>query len=287
MKPLLVPLVLLPDESFTVNVIQTAGGSTLFNYHTGGQITLIVAGQGRRFVGDSIEPYAAGDLVLLGSYLPHMWREEEAGGEHESLVVNFAEDVLGPDFIARPEAQAIRELLHAAQRGLRVTGRTLPRATRLMEKLRATSGWPRLLTLLELLGTLATSRDLTPLASLHYLPPLEGHVGDRLARVLAYIHEHSHRPLNRARLARVAGLSESAFSRYFMLRTDRSVPEFLNEVRVGRACRLLVETNRPIADLATACGYANLANFNRRFLELKQTTPSLFREQFRRVSALA
>ena len=279
MKPELVAIDLRPGESFRVEEVRTAGGSTLFNYHMGCQITLLVHGHGERWIGDHVASYRDGDLAMMGAYLPHMWREASRSTAHHGVVVNFAEDFLGEAFLERPELAGVRRLFACARRGLGFSGATRGVATRLLRVLPAQQGLERLLTLLTLLRTFAEAPadELRELASPDYELPVDGGDGDRLTRVFQHLRDHLDQSVGRTQLARLVGLSDSAFSRFFIARVGMPLPAYLNEMRIGRACRLLMDSDAGIAEIAHTCGYGNLANFNRRFRALKGFTPSAWR----------
>ncbi len=281
MRPVLVPTSLLPGESFTVQDVRTPGGSTLFNYHTGFQITLIVFGNGRRYAGDHTGDYTAGDLVLIGPYLPHMWREQSSEAPH-SIVINFEPDFLGEEFCVKPEARALQRLYSQASRGLRFTGETEARGGALIRQIKQQAGLSRLVSFLNLLETFALSAEAHPLASAHYSLDFASGEEDRLNVTFRYIAENLHTKIHRAELARRTGMSESALSRFFSARVGRSLPAYVNELRIGRACRMLMETNLSIAEIAEACGYGHSSHFNRRFMALKKVTPRDFRAEVRR-----
>ncbi len=283
MKQEFVATDLRSGESFHVEEVRTAGGSSLFNYHMGCQITLLVQGHGERWIGDHVAPYRDGDLAMMGAFLPHMWRESSRATAHHAVVVSFAEDFLGDGFLERPELAGIRRLFARARRGLGFSGATLGVATRLLRALPSQQGMERLLTLLALLRTFAEApaKELRELASPDYELPVDGGDGDRLTRVFQYIRDHLDQPLGRTQLARLVGLSDSAFSRFFVARVGMSLPDYLNEVRIGRACRLLMDGESGVAAIARSCGYGNLANFNRRFRELKDQAPAAWRARLR------
>jgi transcriptional regulator GlxA family with amidase domain len=215
----------------------------------------------------------------MGAYLPHMWRESSRSTAHHGVVVNFAEDFLGDVFLARPELTSVKRLFARARRGLEFSGATLDTATRLLRALPRQLGLERLLSLLVLLRTLAEApaHELRELASSDYQLPVDGGDSDRLTRVFQHIRDRLDQPVGRRELARLVGLSESAFSRFFIARVGMPLPAYLNEMRIGRACRLLMDSDVGIAGIARTCGYGNLANFNRRFRALKGLTPTAWR----------
>ena len=148
-----------------------------------------------------------------------------------------------------------------------------------MQRLPHQHGLERVLTLLAVLRTFAeaSAAEVAELASPAYELPVDGGDGDRLTRVFQHIRDHLDQSFGRTQLARLVGLSESAFSRFFVARVGMPLPDYLNEVRIGRACRLLMEGDVSIATIARACGYGTLANFNRRFLKLRGMTPTQWR----------
>jgi len=245
------------------------------------ELTLIVRSRGRRFVGDSIEPYEEGDLVLLGPNLPHTWDSDpRRKGPHEAVFCQFSESFLGPEFLRAPEMAAARRLLVRAAQGLRFTGRTQKAVARRMDGMERLQGLARLAALLEVLHTLAGSRDVRPLSSREFAPSPRPADADRIDRVCRFLNERCTGRIRLAEAAAAAHLSVPAFSRFFRRRTGRTLVAYLNELRTGLACRELIETDRSISDIAFDSGFNNLSNFNRKFLELKRMSPREFRRQF-------
>jgi len=245
------------------------------------ELTLIVRSRGRRFVGDSIEPYEEGDLVLLGPNLPHTWDSDpRRKGPHEAVFCQFSESFLGPDFLRAPEMAAARRLLARSAQGLRFSGRTQKAVARRMDGMERLQGLARLAALLEVLHLLAGSRDVRPLSSREFAPSPRPADADRIDRVCRFLNERCTGRIRLAEAAAAAHLSVPAFSRFFRRRTGRTLVAYLNELRTGLACRELIETDRSISDIAFDSGFNNLSNFNRKFLELKGMNPREFRRQF-------
>ncbi|MBI3858454.1 MAG: AraC family transcriptional regulator [Planctomycetes bacterium] len=246
------------------------------------ELTLIVRSRGRRFVGDSIEPYEDGDLVLLGPNLPHTWDSDpRRRGPQEAVFCQFTETFLGPDFLRAPELAPARRLLGRAGRGLRFTGRTQRAAARKMEGMERLPGLARLAALLEVLDLLARSREVQPLSSREFLPALRRGDAGRIDRVCRLLNDRFTEKITLPEAAAAAHLSVPAFSRFFRRKTGRTLVAYLNELRTGLACRELIESDRAVSDIAFASGFNNLSNFNRKFLELKRMSPREFRRQFR------
>jgi AraC-like DNA-binding protein len=272
-------------ESFHCEVVRGNSYNAAWHFHPEFQITLVIKSCGYRLVGDNITSLHAGDLVLVGTNLPHVWQQERTA-RHESaqavhaVIVRFLETFAGKDFLEIPEMKPVHLLLKRSVRGLQVTGATRQAVAERMRRLPETAGLERLSGLLSILNTLARSSELKPIASAGFVPVLNGSDHNRMERVCNYINAHLDEVIDRAEVARQAHLSEGAFSRFFKLRTGKTLPRYINELRVGRACRLLAEGETKITDVAMECGFANLANFNRRFLEISGLTPRDYRGRF-------
>jgi AraC-like DNA-binding protein len=265
-------------------VVRGHGYGARWHFHPEVQLTLVLKSAGYRIVGDSISPLAPGDLVLIGASLPHVWHQEEkrAGSRDavHAIVVRFREDFLGSHFLQSPEFEPVRRLLKRSARGLNVTGATRDTAAALMRELTELHGYPRLLKLLELLGVLAESSDLRPIASANFSPELREADTARMQRVMRFIHDRLDQPINRDEVAHCAGLSAGAFSRFFKTRTGKTLPQYVNELRVGNACTRLRDAEAKVADIALECGFENLANFNRQFRAIARMSPREYRSAF-------
>jgi AraC-like DNA-binding protein len=250
-----------------------------WHYHHEYELTLITEGRGTRFVGDSIEDYQPGDLTLIGPDLPHTYASTRGGssrGErhHEAVVIQFRDDFLGGGFFQRPEFAPVAALLARAALGIRFE--TAEPLTELL-------GLPpaeRTLRLLATLVRLAVAPGARPLASTHYRPALNRAAAARIDAVMLLLHERYAEPLTLDEIAAAAHMAPAAVSRFFRRTTGATITGYRNAVRVSAACRLLVDTDRRIADIAAACGYHNLAHFNRRFLALKGSSPRDYRRRF-------
>ncbi len=286
MKPVFEKVPKRQWESFHCEVVRGPDYGTRWHFHPEYQLTLALESRGHRVVGDSIGTLSDGDIVLIGSNLPHVWHQDGAGKGRQvnAIIVRFDETFLGRDFFSLPEVEPVRRLLQRAARGLEVRGATRVAITEHMKKLAQVEGLGRVIELLAILNTLANSTELKSLASASYEPKLESADQGRMERVVDFIHTHLTEEIDRERLAKLAHLSLGAFSRFFHSRTGKTVPEYVNEVRIGRACRMLAEDAGNITDIAMDCGYRNLANFNRRFREVMGTTPSAYRQKFRGVA---
>ncbi len=283
MKPVFEKVPMGLGESLHCEVVRGRDYGTRWHFHPEHQLTLAVRSQGHRLVGDHLGALEDGDVVLVGSNLAHVWHQAvDAGSEAEAVIVRFDEGFVGKEFMAKGEMEGVRALLRRAARGLVVQGKAREEVARRMLALPEEGRLERVVALLAILARLASAKagEMKALASASYEPMLLSEDQDRMERVCAYIHGHYTEKLERRELAALAALSEGAFSRFFHSRTGRTVPQYVNELRVGRACRLLLEfPGRTVSDVALDCGFDNLANFNRRFLAARGVAPSVFRKQ--------
>jgi AraC-like DNA-binding protein len=178
-----------------------------------------------------------------------------------------------------PAMASVRQLFRRAAVGLQFTSRTRDRVENLMHAMAHTTGLRRLVLFLTALEAMATSHEVRSIASAGFATELNPFNQERMAGLLKYINDRIDQPIRLSEVAKLAHMSEGAFSRFFQRHTARTFPAFVNELRVGRACRLLAETEQSITDISLTCGFANLSNFNRQFLRLKRATPSEFRRR--------
>jgi AraC-like DNA-binding protein len=282
MKLIYEKLTLGSDEGSTFKEIRTRQFLCPWHVHSELELILTLQFRGYRMIGDDITPITPGDLVLVGPNLPHIWQLDECRSAPEEVrivLMQFVEDFLGEDFWSIPATYPLRQLFKRARLGLCFTGQTREHVTRIMLDMRATTGLRRMVQFLTVLEILASESECHALASSGYNVVLNPFAQERMDRVFHYLTERLDQPVNQQEVARRAGLSDGAFSRFFKLHFGRTFPEFVNELRVGRACRLLTETDQKITNIAFDCGFNNLSNFNRQFSRLKGTTPREFRRQ--------
>lgn len=282
-KALYEKIAVKPGESLACRAFRSPAFTMPWHFHPECELTLIVKGRGTRFVGDSIARFGDGDLVFLGPNLPHYWwKDADDRREAQAVVLQFDERIAGGGPFDLPEGAEIRRLLAAARRGVVFSGKERDRIGERLSELPEAEPWGRFCGLLELLGRMATAKPKQLLASAGYAPELDENDGRRLTAVSTYVHESFDGPISQPRAAALAGLSPAAFSRYFHKRMGRTFEAFVNEVRIGHASRFLRETEKTVSEIAYACGFNNLSNFNRRFLHLKGVPPTEYRRKGRR-----
>lgn len=285
MKPVLEHLPLEAQESFVVKSFDYPYYPTPWHYHPEYEIVLVTESRGKRFIGDRITDFEPGDLAFIGPNLPHLYRNEpeyyaeEPGLRARSIVVHFLATSFGNDLLSLPEAEGVKRLLDRSARGLHVTGGANAAVSRLLHDMVELKGFPRLLKLLEALSVLAESSEWEYIAS----PGVTGHNerdSDRLNRVFEFVMQEFHREIRIAEVADMVHMSETAFSRYFRQRTRKTFSEFVGEIRLGHASKLLIEDKLSVAEICYESGFNNLSNFNRQFRAFYQTSPLGFKKMY-------
>jgi AraC-like DNA-binding protein/mannose-6-phosphate isomerase-like protein (cupin superfamily) len=279
-----------PSLPLTLRDIRSTHFSYPWHYHPEVELTYVVQGHGLRYVGDSIGEFEDGDLCLIGPETPHCWLSRPVTGKPvRAMCLQFPSDIFGERFLELPSVQPVAELLRVAERGLRVTGELRTKVEAELELLFKDSSRPidRMVRLLSILSVMAESPDCVPLALSPGQRPQSRQQQRAARQVLSFIHENAARDLTQREVADMVGLSPAGFSRFFSRHFGKPFVAYVAEVRVGNACRLLLEGNRSIADIAEDVGFNNLANFNRRFRHLKGLTPSEYRRMARSYSRSA
>lgn len=256
-----------------------------WHYHPEFELTFIEKGMGTRFVGDQVEDYGPGDFVLLGSGLPHTWCSEEGVTDEpdssRAVVFQFPPERFNRDLLDLPEMSRIQWLLRESGRGFAFEGDHALEVGRELIDLSGVRGIRRLTGILELLDRLAGVKR-RPLASPTYSASAQRPREDRMDRVFNFIHDRYTGEIALEEAAEQANLSVSAFCRFFRRATGTTFTAYLADLRVGRACKLLIERGDDIANIAYAAGFGSLTHFNRTFRSRKGMTPREYREHFSR-----
>ena len=269
------------DRSLKVSHHKYPNFLRVWHYHPEFELVVIYKSSGMRFVGDSIERFDSGDVVLIGKDVPHMWLNEDSYFEEnstslaESIAVHFGKGFLGPDFFEIPEMQPLSNLLSRAERGIKFldVNNSLLKEFKSLVNLDATS---QIVKLIDILSQLAKLKDYKLLASSTFVNSFHRTENRRLDKIYEFVFENFNTPISSGDAAEVAGLSKSAFSRYFKKTHRKAFTVYLNEIRIGYACKLLLENKESITSIAYLSGFNNVSNFNRQFKIIKEKTPSLY-----------
>jgi len=275
--------VLLSESSFLVKEEHFSRFDIPWHVHPEFELTLLSQGKGRINVGDYISDFSEQKLLLLGPNLPHSWYgpdESAVTTVSKQIVIQFPTDFLGAGFFENPAFMRIGDLLNRCYRGLLFHHSEVKRVSHRIKKILQMGEFERTIELLLLLQTLAERKQFTVLSSIGYSTQLNRSESERLNNIYAFILDHFRSDLDLNKVASYASMTPQAFSRYFRERTRRTFISFLNEVRIGFACRLLSEQVMSISQVCYESGYSNLSNFNRQFKKLKSMTPSQYARGF-------
>lgn len=280
MKPHIEQIVSPEQHSFLCRQFREPGFSHPFHYHPEIELTLITRSRGTRIVGDHVGSFEPGDLCLIGAKLPHIYRNlRPPVGGAASEVLHFRRELAGGLLDQAPELGAWSALLDAARQGLRFDARTGERAGGLLVALRQAEGPRRWRLFFELIECLLSAPPPTPLASVGFTGATGLASSQRLHEICQSLLEDFDREHSHAELARRLHTTPAYFSRLFKKTTRKTYTEFLTEVRLGHACRLLAETDLRIIDVAFQSGFRNLSHFNRCFKRRYQRTPRGYRQR--------
>lgn len=272
------------SEVFAVRVTALPFFSSEFHFHEECQLVYVIQSKGKRIIGDSIEPFASDEVVLLGPQIPHVWYNDKHYFEHQaseiharSIALFFnAEKILRELSMFAP-VHKLEAVLQKARRGMKFEGQTKEMLKDLLLQISMKEGLDRVITLLNIFKILDQSTEYQLLASEGYTNKYLSNDKERIDKVFHYIFENFRQDISLNDVAAIANMNRQAFCRYFKSRTQKTFVEFLNEVRISHACRLLTESNQPVANLAYDCGFNSITNFNRIFKEIKNISPRQFR----------
>ena len=268
------------DETFLWRCDDYPWERNVWNVHPEVEIHLVRHASGVALIGDHIGAFEPGHLAMVGGGLPHDWVTPTQGGDlirGRDIVVQFLPDRIHRAAAVLPEMAGIERLLAASARGLSFHGETRRRGAELMEAMGAAEGLDRLALFLRLLATLASGTEHRSLSSESFAPSTDHRSLDSSAAALAFIVDNFRRDIRLGDLARHLGMSECACSRFFKKNSGNSFTDYVAQLRVGHACKLLSETDMPVTDICYEIGYGNVSNFNRVFRLQRGLTPSSYR----------
>lgn len=279
-KPLLQKLPLTFGSSFLIDRFESPYFETPWHYHQEIEIVLCDGGFGKKFVGNHVSDYAEGDLAILGSNLPHWYRADDACYQHQkpaSIVIHFLDDCFGKDFFELAEMVEIKRFLETAKLGIEFYGETRARIQEKIQNLLKADKVARMLGLIEILHLMSCSKEYRILSE-NAIVGVSKKDSERMNEVFDYVLKNFKNDINLSEIANKTRFSEAAFCRYFKLRTQKTFVEFVNEIRIEYACKLLAENDLNILEICYESGFKNLSNFNRQFRKYTNNNPKTYRQ---------
>lgn len=277
MKAIFEQVAASPKASFLHKYFEAPIFDAPFHFHPQMELTWIVKGSGMRYVGRSVQEFKEGDLVLLGSNLPHCWINQKTEDMVAAHVIQFKEDFLGTDFFNLPEMESIKTLMEQSKSGFVISK---PTSATIQEKIQQLSTSPpvkRIYCLLEILEVLASSVDLTLLdESMVKLNQDLPHI-ERFNKVISYLIQNYKQDIHLEQMAELVHMTPSSFCRFFKGVMKKTLIEVVMEFRIKHACYLLATTDLNISQVAMESGFGDLPYFNRRFKKMMGCNPSTYK----------
>ncbi|WP_057936363.1 AraC family transcriptional regulator [Algoriphagus resistens] len=274
------------NKAFVIREMRDPYFDKQWHAHPEYQLVAILRGSGTRYIGDHIKPFKGGDTVLTGPGLPHVWRSDNAyfdpanGLDIHGIVIYFPENFLGEGSMEKEEFEEISNLLVHAARGLEITGKTNQKVVALMKEMVNLTGVPSIIKLLQILHILAESSEIKPITQVNYSYNHPVSEKDRMGEILDYILKNFKEKITLQEVASLANMSESAFSRYFKSRVNKSFSDFLGDVRISNARKLLQDEDLNISQVCFESGFPTLSNFNKQFKDRIGKTPLAYKKEF-------
>lgn len=250
------------------------------------ELNFIERGKGvRRIVGDSVEEIGDYELVLIGGEdLEHVWEQGRCKSKDiREITIQFSGDIFGEGLLSKNQFASIRRMLKRADHGLAFSLPSIMKVYSTLDTIANESErFVQFLKFMYILYELSVSDEARILASSSFAHTERSTESRRVQKVKQYINDHYNEPLKLADLADLVGMSPVAFSRFFRQRTGRTLSDYIVDIRLGFAARMLVDSSRNISEICYECGFNNLSNFNRTFKAKRNYTPRDFRAMFKK-----
>ena len=274
------------DESFNIGIFQDNMEKSTWHYHNNFEISFILEGSGKRIVADSIEEFQPGDLVFIGRNLPHVWIVDKdtktaTSRSLEMVYLQFTSDVLTPQLLMLPEFKYISKAMALSERGIQIIGQTLNEVSELMLQLPYLRNFDRMLHFLRLMDIIGRSETNIQLASKEYLKMRFTTGNKRIAAIHEYLMNNYREQVDLKRIAGLVNMAEGSLCRFFRMNMGMTVFEYLNQLKVELACKLLMDNDLSIFEVCLDSGFNNLSHFNKQFKKINGLPPSEYRNRFK------
>jgi len=293
MKHVIPKLAIPESRAFVIKEIHAPYFDPTFHLHPEFQLSFVVKGEGTRFVGDNLKFFKAGDLVLTGPNLPHVWRSDNKYFEKESqlsttvIVIYFHGHFLGETLHQTEEMENMNRLFQKAERGLEITGETRSIVCKMIRNLLNLKDMDSIIQLLKILNVLAKSNECHFITHNHLVSSNTEAETNRMNKVYGYTMKNFRRKISLDEVADIVNMTRTSFSRYFKSRVNKSFSDFLKEIRIEYACKSLQEEKMNIANIGYECGFQTLSNFNIQFKRVMGKTPHCYRDEYLKVQTEA
>ncbi|MHA4842936.1 AraC family transcriptional regulator [Flavitalea antarctica] len=286
MKPLLKIINTPPREVFQLMKVNDHFFFPSWHFHPEYEIMLVLQGTGIRFVGDSMERFQPGDLAFIGQDIPHFYRSDEeyyqktTTNRSKAIVLYFKQDFFGDAILNMPDIANFKRLLSNSRRGIRFKGAVKEQLICQIKKLdNSKDSLAKVIDLLSILQTMSNAKDYEILSSRGFTHNLDEEECSRMNNVYQYIINNYADNPTLDDVSKIAYMSSTAFCRYFKSRTNKTYTQFLNEIKIGSACKMLIEDNVSISQVCFEIGFNNFTHFNSQFKKIVGITPSQYKQK--------
>jgi AraC-like DNA-binding protein len=285
MKPQLLKVSAEPSCSFSIRQDKVPYVNNRWHYHPEIELIYFKEGYGTQFIGDNISLFHSGDVILVGSNLPHYWCFDDKYFnsqivEPNVFVTHFCDNFWGKDFLNIPENLPLKDLLRTAKRGIQVIGPIREHIGELLEEMLISDGCRKILLLLQALIEIANLDNYKILSSIGFQPNIRENENDRINSIYQFSLANYKRKIQMEEVAAVACMSPNSFCRFFKSKTRKTFSNFLIEIRVGIACKLLIANNLSIKQICYESGFNNFASFHKYFKMITNKTPLNYQREF-------
>lgn len=274
------------DHALEVRLLNAPYFDPMLHFHPEYQLFTVLEGTGTRIIGDRVQPFRKGDVVFTGPNLPHVWRSDREYFEHnaslttEGIVIYFHENFMSDGLIKTSEAYKVRQLFAHACRGMCFVGQAADQIVSCMRALLDARDFDRILLLFQLFNILSSTNEYQLLASTGYTNTLKDADTRRMNDVHAYVLHNFREKVTLGGAAALANMTATSFSRYFKIHANTTFSDFVSEIRIGHACKLLTVDRVSVSQVADECGYYTMSNFNRQFKARTGYTPMEYRQKY-------
>lgn len=285
MKPQLLKVTPVPSHSFSVRRDAAPHFNNKAHYHEEIELIYFIKGEGTQFIGDSIKRFKSGDIVLVGKKLPHYWRfdneyfDKKTDKKIDVRVVHFCENFWGETFLKLKENSSIKTVLEDARRGIEVKGNAKNAVALMLEKLHNAEGTDRIIVLLRILLQIANNEQ-SVLSSQPFNNKIDNNYDERINAIYEYSLVNFRNKIHLEEIASVANISPNSFCRYFKSQMRKTYSQFLIELKVEHACKLLIDKKVVIKQLCYQSGFNNAASFHKYFKIITGKTPLQYQREF-------
>ncbi len=274
------------DEVFFTRSFAQSSFISEFHFHTACQMNYVVSSSGYKVIGDCIENFEPGELTLLGSDLPHVWhnnipanKRAKKNTQASSVTLFFNPEKLVSLLSNFYNTKKLEQVLQSSKRGMQFYGQTKKMMTELLFKMTTEEGAAKMISLLQLLEKLCTTKEYKLLASGGYVNTYHSRDNERMDKVFKYLFNNFSNEVKLDDVAAIANMNKQAFCRFFKTRSQKTLVEFINEIRIAHAIKLMNAKDMNIGAIAYDCGYNSISNFNNFFKRVTGQTPSSFKKR--------